>query len=83
MTIFNTPLLSGLFHILARTIMWLLGWRVEGKLPDLPKFILIGAPHTSNWDFILFLGVIFTLRANVRFMGKAELFRSPIGFFFH
>jgi hypothetical protein len=32
------------------------------ETPDLPKFVLIGAPHTSNWDFILFLGVIFTLR---------------------
>ena len=62
--------------------MRLIGWRVDGKLPDLPKFVLIGAPHTSNWDFVLFLGVIFTLRANVRFMGKAEIFRSPIGFFF-
>jgi 1-acyl-sn-glycerol-3-phosphate acyltransferase len=82
MTIFNTPILSGLFHILTKILMWLVGWRVTGKLPDLPKFILIGAPHTSNWDFILFLGVIFTLRANVHFMGKAELFRSPIGWFF-
>jgi 1-acyl-sn-glycerol-3-phosphate acyltransferase len=63
-------------------MMRLLGWRVEGRLPDIPKFVLIGAPHTSNWDFVLFLGVIFTLRANVRFMGKAELFRWPIGFFF-
>lgn len=62
--------------------MWLLGWHVEGTLPALPKFILIGAPHTSNWDFVLFLGVIFTLRANVRFMGKSEIFRFPIGWFF-
>ena len=62
--------------------MRLLGWQIEGKLPDLPKFVLIGAPHTSNWDFLLFLGVIFSLRANVRFMGKAELFRFPIGWFF-
>ena len=62
--------------------MRLLGWRVQGNLPDLAKFVLIGAPHTSNWDFVLFLGVIFTLRANVRFMGKAELFRWPIGAFF-
>ena len=82
MTIFNTPVLSGLFHLLARAIMGLVGWRVTGKLPDLPKFIMIGAPHTSNWDFILFLGVIFTLRADVRFMGKIELFRPPHGWFF-
>ena len=82
MTIFNTPLLSGVFHILARIVMRLAGWRVEGSLPDLPKYVLIGAPHTSNWDFILFLGIIFSLRANVRFMGKAELFRFPVGWFF-
>jgi 1-acyl-sn-glycerol-3-phosphate acyltransferase len=81
-TIFNTPILSGIFHHVARLVMYLLGWRLEGKLPDLPKFVLIGAPHTSNWDFVLFLGVIFSLRANVRFMGKAELFRSPVGSFF-
>ena len=81
-TIFNTPIVSGIFYYLAKFIMRMVGWRVDGGLPDLPKFILIGAPHTSNWDFVLFLGVIFSLRANVRFMGKAEIFRSPIGFFF-
>ncbi len=63
--------------------MRLTGWHVDGTFPDLPKYVLIGAPHTSNWDFVLFLGVIFTLRANVKFMGKAEIFRSPIGWFFY
>ncbi|HEX5807462.1 MAG TPA: lysophospholipid acyltransferase family protein [Anaerolineales bacterium] len=81
-TIFNTPILSTFYHLLARSIMRLFGWRIEGKLPDIPKFVLVGAPHTSNWDFLLFLGVIFSLRANVRFMGKAELFRFPVGWFF-
>ncbi len=82
-TIFNTPILSTIFHFLARFFMRVTGWHVEGKLPDIPKYVLIGAPHTSNFDFLLFLGVIFTLRANVKFMGKAELFRPPYGWFFY
>ena len=82
-TIFNTPILSTLFHVLTKIIMRLTGWRVDGTLPNLPKYVLIGAPHTSSWDFVLFLGIIFTLRANVRFMGKAELFRNPFGWFFY
>jgi 1-acyl-sn-glycerol-3-phosphate acyltransferase len=81
-TIFNTPSLTGIYHSFAKIMLRLAGWHIEGTLPDLPKFVLIGAPHTSNWDFVLFLGVIFSLRANVRFMGKAELFRFPIGWFF-
>lgn len=83
MTIFNTPIISPILRFLSNTIMHLLGWRVDGKLPNIPKFILIGAPHTSNWDFLLFLGVIFRLKADVRYMGKAELFRGPFGWFFY
>jgi 1-acyl-sn-glycerol-3-phosphate acyltransferase len=82
-TIFNTPVLSYILHLLARLSLRLIGWKVEGRFPDLPKFIVIGAPHTSNWDFVMFLAVIFTLRADVRFMGKAELFRGPFAWFFY
>lgn len=82
-TIFNTPLLSDVLHLLARLSLRLVGWKVDGRFPDLDKFVVIGAPHTSNWDFMLFLAVIFTLRANVRFMGKAELFNNPFGWFFY
>ena len=76
-TIFNTPILSAILRLLTNLILRLVGWRIEGKLPDIPKYILIGAPHTSNWDFVLFLGAIFHLKANVKFMGKHELFRIP------
>ena len=82
-TIFNTPIISGFLRFLSNSIMRLVGWRVEGTLPDFPKYLIIGAPHTSNWDFLLFLGVIFRLKANVSYMGKAELFRSPLGWFFY
>ncbi|MBI5822760.1 MAG: lysophospholipid acyltransferase family protein [Chloroflexi bacterium] len=83
LTIFNTPIISPIFRFFSNSIMRLAGWRVEGKLPDFPKYLIIGAPHTSNWDFLLFLGVIFRLKGDVRYMGKAELFRSPIGWFFY
>ena len=82
-TIFTTTFLSTLFRFLANWILWMTGWHIAGKLPDLPKYILIGAPHTSNWDFLLFLGAIFHLKANAKYMGKAELFRNPFGWFFY
>jgi 1-acyl-sn-glycerol-3-phosphate acyltransferase len=81
-TIFNTPILSAFFHYYARFLMRIYGWGIDGKLPDLPRFVLIGAPHTSNWDAILYLGVIFSLRADVRVMAKAEAFRFPVAWLF-
>lgn len=84
LTIFNTPLLSPLFRLASNSILRLSGWRVDGALPNLPKYVLVGAPHTSNWDFVLFLGVVFRLKADARYMGKAELFRNPlVGWFFY
>ena len=82
-TIFNTPILSTFLHHLTKLILRIVGWRVEGQMPDLPKSVWIGAPHTSNWDFMLLLALGFSLRANLHFMGKAELFRPPFGFFFY
>lgn len=83
MTIFDTPILTGLLRLLTRLLLRLSGWRVHGQVPDFPKFIVLGAPHTSNWDFMLMLAVGFVTRAKLRYLGKAELFRSPLGFFFY
>jgi 1-acyl-sn-glycerol-3-phosphate acyltransferase len=82
-TIFNTPFVSLFLRLASNLLMRLAGWRVDGMLPDLSKYVIIGAPHTSNWDFILFLGIVFRLKINVSYMGKVELFRSPIGWFFY
>ena len=82
-TIFTTPVISQLLRFLSNSIMRLIGWKVEGTLPNLPKYLIIGAPHTSNWDFLLFLATIFHLKVDARYMGKAELFHGPFGWFFY
>jgi 1-acyl-sn-glycerol-3-phosphate acyltransferase len=56
-----------------------LGWIFPGELPDEPKMVVIGAPHTSNWDFFLFLAALHRHRIRARFLGKAGLFRWPLG----
>lgn len=53
------------------------GWRLEGTRPDCDKFVILGAPHTSNWDFIFFLGATHELGIRPNFMGKTSLFRWP------
>ena len=67
---------------LSYRMMRLLGWRIEGDLPDIPKMVIIGAPHTSNWDFFLFLGTIHHFHIRVKFLGKHSLFRWPFGAMF-
>jgi 1-acyl-sn-glycerol-3-phosphate acyltransferase len=81
-TIYTTPILSGFFHQLSKIVPRLFGWRAEGTLPDLPKFVVVGAPHTSYWDFVMFMGLAFQFRADPRYMGKSELFRWPVSGFF-
>ena len=58
------------------------GWHFVGEMPDLDKMILIGAPHTSNWDFVAYLAAIRHWRFSPRFVGKHTLFRWPFGYFF-
>jgi 1-acyl-sn-glycerol-3-phosphate acyltransferase len=63
---------------------WILrraGWRFEGQMPDLPKFVVIVAPHTSNWDFPVGLAGKWALGLDCHFWGKDTLFRPPLGWF--
>ncbi len=59
--------------------MRLRGWRFAGDAPPFDKFVAIGAPHTSNWDFMLFLAVVSHFRLRARAIGKASLVRWPFG----
>ncbi|MBS1507721.1 MAG: lysophospholipid acyltransferase family protein [Bacteroidetes bacterium] len=65
-------------------IFKLLGWSVEGSFsPDLKKYIVAVAPHTSNWDFVIGVmarSVVHLQQA--KFLGKSPLFKWPYGWLF-
>ena len=64
---------------LAQAILARLGWRIEGEIANLPKMVLIGAPHTSNWDLILTIGAMFALGVRFSWVAKHTIFRWPLG----
>lgn len=72
----------------SRALLWLLlqwyrrsGWTAEGVLPADRKLVIVGASHTSNWDFLVFLGTVHAVGRRVRFIGKSSLFKGPLGGF--
>lgn len=76
-TIFTTPVLSRFLGWMASLLLKLAGWKAGGEKPDLPKYIAIAAPHTSNWDFILFVLVSLKVGFDAHWMGKHTLFAQP------
>ena len=61
-----------------RLLLRVMGWRVDGEVPDLPKFVIAVAPHTSNWDFVVGAATMFALDLRLSFIGKHTLFRWPV-----
>ena len=66
---------------IARSILALFGWQLVGEFPNQSKMILIGAPHTSNWDMVLGMVVIWALKLRAFWWAKQSLFRWPHGGF--
>ncbi len=81
-TIFDVPILRDIFRLLAILFLKMIGWRREGSLPDIPKYVIIVAPHTSNWDFPIGLAFAFALKIRGYWLGKDGLFRWPFHGFF-
>jgi len=79
----GNPAGNKLIMALARGALRLFGWRLVGLYPEYPKFVAIGAPHTSNWDFILAMLIIAGFGVRASWMAKHTLFRPPFGWFFY
>ena len=59
------------------------GWKVKGMVPDEERIVIIAAPHTSNWDFILAMLAILGLNINIRWLGKDSIFKPGFKWFFN
>ena len=64
-----------------RTILKLFGWHVEGQIPNLKRILIIGAPHTSNWDFVYAMATILGLNLRLRWLGKHSIFKPGVRWF--
>jgi 1-acyl-sn-glycerol-3-phosphate acyltransferase len=63
----------------ARALLKALGWRIEGEKLLHKKYVLIAAPHTSNWDFPLMILFGWAFEISISWMGKQSLFAPPLG----
>ena len=79
----NIPLIDEDYHVpfrsrftrwCGRATFHLFGWKMEGEIPKVKKFIITAAPHTSNWDFVFGLAAILAIGIKARWLGKHTIF---------
>ena len=71
-----------MLKILSRIILKLLGWHVDVTLPEEKKFVMIGAPHTTNWDLPIGLLCCWSVPVRITWVAKKQLFIGPLNYFF-
>jgi 1-acyl-sn-glycerol-3-phosphate acyltransferase len=65
-------------RVLGRLVLSTARWGFAGEVPNVSKGVIIVAPHTSNWDFIVRVGAMLALDLKLRFLGKHTLFDGPL-----
>ncbi|MEA3487374.1 MAG: hypothetical protein U9R20_06930 [Thermodesulfobacteriota bacterium] len=80
-TVFSTPVIKFLLYWISLGFLKVIGWRKEGNLPDIPQYVVIAAPHTTNWDLPITLAsaLAFSFKCNAYRMGKNTIFKPPFG----
>lgn len=77
----NAPHVKGAKWVqkLGRLVLKLGGWKIVGEWPNLSKMVMIAAPHSSGWDAVWGMAVKAAVGVDIVFIGKAELFKGPVG----
>ncbi len=74
----NVPRFGNAFsRWFGRSILRILGWRVTGEIPNEKQVVLAGAPHTSNWDFIIAMSTMLAMGVKLSYLMKKEAFIWP------
>jgi len=70
---------SAFMQRLARLLFRLSGWKIEGTVHQPPRFVVIAAPHTSNWDAFIMLTAAYIFGVKLSWFIKEEAFFFPLG----
>lgn len=71
-----------MLKLFSKIILKLIGWHVDVTLPEEKKFVLIGAPHTTNWDLPIGLLCLWSVPIHLTWIAKKQLFIGPLNYFF-
>jgi len=78
-SVFSTPLITPILRGIANGWLKILGWEVKASGLPQPPYVFIGAPHTSNWDFLLLIAGVLNQGMDIHWMGKHALFPPVLG----
>lgn len=76
-TFFDTPILKTVMRWGCLLALKLTGWKRVGRLPEEDKYVIIAAPHTTNWDMPITLALAFAYGIKIYWVGKDSLFKFP------
>jgi 1-acyl-sn-glycerol-3-phosphate acyltransferase len=76
----DAPMMCGpVLRAFGRGMLRFWGWKLVGEIPTDKKILLIAAPHTSNWDWVIGVGGLLALGIKLTYIAKQSLFKGPIG----
>ena len=65
---------SFILHMIGKIFLYLTGWKIEGTLPNVKRIVVVSAPHTSNWDFIIGMIILFGIDIKAYYLVKKSVF---------
>ena len=68
--------------LIAKAILRLMRYTTVGEPPKTKAYVMVAAPHTSNWDFVLMLAIAWRHGISPLWLGKQEMFKGPLAPFF-